>query len=126
MVRNRPSLFLFLFALSLFVFISNARAAELAAPGTRERKFQRGLINTAFAPVEISYALSEPLAKGETLPPAWFGNGIFRGTYFAILRAFSGVWDIVTAPFPRPSEYKPLLRHHEFALKHLDLMKDVS
>ena len=126
MVEKRPTFLLFLSVIFLFLFVSDIQAAELAAPGTRERKFQRGLINTAFAPVEISYALSEPLAKGETLPPAWLGNGIFRGTYFALLRAFSGVWDIVTAPFSRPPEDKPLLRHHEFALQHLDLMKDAS
>ena len=118
---------LLLFFSSVFLLdISVAGAASLAAQGTRERKFQRGLLNTAFAPVEISYALSDKLAKGETLPPGWIGNGILRGTYFALLRAVSGIYDILTTPFPCPMEYKPILRHREFALQHLDLMTDAS
>ncbi len=95
-------------------------AVELAPQGTAERKFQRGLINTFFAPVELSSALADDRAQGEQLVPAWIGNGVFRGLYFTTLRAFSGLWDILTFPFPRPVEYKPLLRHKEFALQHLD------
>lgn len=95
-------------------------AAELAPQGTAERKFQRGLINTFFAPVELSYALADDRAEGEQLVPAWIGNGVFRGLYFTALRAFSGIWDLLTFPFPRPAQYKPLLRHREFALQHLD------
>ena len=117
---------LFSFLLFTLLIFSRANAAELAAKGTAERKFQRGLINTVFAPVEISYALSDKLAKGEQLPPAWIGNGILRGTYFAILRAISGIYDMMTAPLPCPLEYKPLLHHKEFALQHLDLMQDAS
>ena len=123
MLKKRLTPVLF-FPLILLLNISSANAAPLAAKGTRERKFQRGLLNVAFAPVEISYALADKRAKEEEMPPSWIGNGGLRGCYFATLRAFSGLYDIVTAPFPRPVEYKPLLRHREFALQHLDLMKD--
>ncbi len=95
-------------------------AAELALQGTAERKFQRGLINTFFAPVELSSALADDRAQGEQLVPAWIGNGVFRGLYFTALRAFSGLWDLLTFPIPRPAQYKPLLRYREFALQHLD------
>lgn len=110
---------LFVFVLSIFL-CAPGFAAELAPQGTAERKLQRGLINTFFAPVELSYALADEKAQGEQLVPAWIGNGVFRGLYFTALRAFSGSWDILTFPFPRPVDYKGSLRHKEFALQHLD------
>ena len=114
--------------LIIFMSASSAFAAELAAKGTAERKFQRGLMNVAFAPVEISYALAdkEKGVKNENFPPSWITNGLLRGSWFAMLRAFTGIYDIVTAPFPRPESREPFLRHHEFALQHLDLLKDES
>ena len=125
MLNNRLAHLLIFYSIFL-LHISNAGAAPLAAQGTGERKFQRGLLNVAFAPVEISYALADKRAKGEELPPSWIGNGVLRGCYFATLRAFSGLYDIVTAPFPRPADHKPLLRHREFALQHLGLLENES
>ena len=112
-----------------FCLSSPAQASSSLAPkGTAERKFQRGLINIAFAPVEISYALADKDlgVKRENFPPSWLTNGILRGSYFAVVRAFTGIYDIVTAPFPRPESREPFLRHREFALQHLGLMKDES
>ncbi len=104
-------------ALLLFLFlVSNASAAELAPEGTRERKFQRGLINTFLAPIEFSHALHEVETR-DTLTPSWFWGGI-KGLIDTGIRATTGVYEIVTAPIPSPPDYRPIYRP-ELVLGHL-------
>lgn len=112
------------FLLFVLLFLSQtAQAAELETKGTCRRKFQRGILNVAFSPLEISQALAEEKEKRQhqAFFPSFVGLG--RGSWFAALRAFSGVYDIVTAPFPIPPRYEPIM-HPEFSLEYLDLLKD--
>lgn len=100
-----------------------AQASELAPQGTRERKFQRGLLNIFFSPVEISAAL-EPEKTKDTLIPSWF-FGFSRGAINAVIRAMTGIYEVVTTPIPSPPHYQPIY-HPEFALEHLGFLKDES
>jgi len=104
------------FFLFLFLVFSNASAAEWAPEGTRERKFQRGLINTFLSPIEFSHALQEVEAK-DTLTPSWFWGGM-KGLIDTGIRATTGVYEIITAPIPSPPDYRPIYRP-ELVLGHL-------
>ena len=105
------------FPLNLFL-LPRAEAAELAAKGTWERKLQRGFLNVVFCPIEVSHALAEEKKKQEE----WFNwlNGAGVGTWFAVIRAATGIYDMVTAPFPLPKNYEPTLQP-ELALEYLGL-----
>ncbi len=108
------------FFLALNLFFSDARAAQLAPQGTSERKLQRGFLNVVFSPLEISHALAQENKQEE-----WFNwvNGLGIGSWFAVIRAATGIYDLVTAPIPFPSNYEPTLQP-EFALEHLGLLKE--
>ncbi len=104
------------------LFLPRAEAATLAAKGTWQRKLQRGFLNAAFSPLEIS----NEMAKEKRDEKAFIGwlNGLGRGSVFAVLRAFSGVYDVVTFPLPAPSGFGPIYEP-EFALEYLGLLKEV-
>ena len=110
-------------ALLLFLsLVSRASAAELAPEGTRERKFERGLINTFLAPIEFSHALHEVETK-DALTPSWFWGGV-KGLIDTGIRATLGIYEIVTAPLPSPPDYRPIYRP-ELVVSHLPpLSKD--
>jgi putative exosortase-associated protein (TIGR04073 family) len=120
----KGTVFLLLIGLLL---TSVAEAATLAAEGTWQRKFQRGVLNAALSPLEITNELA--LEKKREIKS---GSGSFgwvialgRGSWFAVLRAFSGVYDVVTFPLPLPSSYGPVYEP-EFSLEYLGLLKKPS
>ena len=110
----------FIFVLLCLPF---AHAAELAPEGTPQRKFQRGILNTFFAPVELSHALAQEKTKDEWLP-SWL-DGFGRGSVFMFVRAVTGIYEIVTAPIPSPPDYRPPY-HPEFALERLNSPRDAA
>ena len=87
--------------------IRNAEASEMAPAGTWQRKFERGLLNAAFSPIEISHALAREKTKDVTIP-TW-AAGLIRGSIFAGVRALTGIYEVITAPIPIPAHYEPLL-----------------
>lgn len=83
-------------------------AADIAAEGTPVRKLQRGFVNVALSPMEISHEL----AKGkneESFVPTWF-TGFGRGSIYMVGRALAGVYDMITAPVALPAGYEPLVQ----------------
>lgn len=91
-------------------------AAEIAAPGTPKRKLQRGFINFALSPMEISKELDKE-KKRDTWIPSWV-FGIGRGSVYAVVRALTGVYDMLTFFAPVPVGYEPLVKP-EFSWEHL-------
>lgn len=81
--------------------------AEIQGEGTPLRKLQRGFLNVALSPFEISNELSKEV-RNDTLPPSWFA-GLGRGSIYAVGRALTGVYEMVTFPIPYPANYKPVL-----------------
>lgn len=103
--------------IAVFSFLTPfAQASSLAPEGTAERKFQRGLLNVAFAPVELSTALAEGQEKDKWVP-TWF-PGLIKGSIMTVARASTGVWDILTAPFASPPDHRSALEP-ELALDQL-------
>ena len=113
----------FLFLLSFSLLASSLEASELAPEGTFQRKLQRGFLNIAFAPVEISYALAKVKTKDWLIPSA--AVGVVEGISRASLRALTGAYDLLTFPFPFPSDYQPVLQP-EWALERLGPLKNGS
>lgn len=107
----------------LFFFSGSVHAAELAPKGTCQRKFQRGLLNMGLAPLEITHALAQEKREDKAFIPWVMGLG--RGSWLAAIRAFVGVYETATAPFPIPPRYRPIVLP-EFSLEYLGLLKDES
>ena len=97
-----------------FLFFSSRPlfATELANPGTPARKFQRGLINIALSPIEISHELKKEKYR-DTWPPSWL-LGLGRGTFFGMGRILVGAYEVVSFPLPG---YDPVLQP-EFPYEH--------
>lgn len=111
MKRTLPLTFLlFFFAIPIL------RAAEIAPEGTPVRKLQRGFLNIALSPIEISRELDSE-KKVDSFVPSWF-SGIGRGSFYAVGRALAGVYDMLTFFAPVPAGYEPLVSP-EFAWEHL-------
>ena len=106
---QRPSMVWIAFLLAFtFSFPLMAAEAEIQEAGTPQRKLQRGFLNVALSPFEISNELSKEV-KNDTLPPSWFA-GAGRGSCYAVGRALVGVYEMVTFPIPYPAHYKPVLQ----------------
>ncbi len=93
-----------------------AAEAEIQSEGTMQRKLQRGFLNVALSPIEISNELSKEV-RNDTFPPSWIA-GLGRGSIYAVGRALVGVYEMVTFAIPYPANYKPVLQP-EFAWQHL-------
>ena len=85
-----------------------AAEAEIQGEGTPQRKLQRGFLNVALSPIEISNELSKEV-RNDTMPPSWIA-GLGRGAVYMVGRALVGVYEMVTFPFPYPANYKPVLQ----------------
>jgi putative exosortase-associated protein (TIGR04073 family) len=107
----------------LLFFVSSVHAAELAPPGTPQRKFQRGALNVFFSPVEISNELHKVKTK-DTFIASWL-PAFFKGSVLMVCRAVTGIYEIMTAPIPSPPHYEPVYPP-EFSLQHLNLLEDES
>ena len=110
-MMKRIAVFLLLTQLAAAV----AFAAEIAEPGTRTRKLQRGFLNIALSPVEISNELAKERNKDNFIPD-WF-TGFGRGSFFMVGKALVGSYEILTAPIPWPARYGPVV-YPEFAWEH--------
>lgn len=102
----------------LFVLITtSAFAGELAPEGTRARKFQRGMLNTVLAPVELTHSLRQ-VEKKDTLIPSWLLVAP-EGLVKVVARAVTGVYEMITAPLAWPREFQPLYQP-ELVTAHLE------
>lgn len=106
-----------IFLLMLMLFMPMLHAAELENSGTAMRKLQRGFLNVALAPMDL-FAVMRDGMKEETFIPGW-ASGLFKGSIFAVGRAATGVYEMVTFFVPAPSGYAPILQP-EFAWEHFD------
>ena len=101
----------------LFILPASLPAAELAGEGTPVRKLQRGFLNVALSPLDISHEMAKE--KGvDSFIPSWF-SGAGRGVCFMAGRALAGIYEMVTFPVPWPANFEPLVEP-EFAWEHLE------
>jgi putative exosortase-associated protein (TIGR04073 family) len=102
--------------ISLLAGSAVVQAAEIENEGTMLRKLQRGFLNIALSPIEVSNELSKE-KRSDTFPPSWVA-GLGRGACFMVGRALTGAYEMVTFPVPYPANYRPILKP-EFAWQHL-------
>ncbi len=107
-----------LLLLALLILVSqNAFAAAIESAGPL-RKLQRGFVNIALSPMEISTELAkEKSENADQMLPSWM-SGSIRGVAFMGGRALAGLYDMVTFPVPFPKEYAPVVEP-EFPWDHL-------
>ena len=115
-VKRSSKTWVALLALLVFSFPLMAAEVEVQGEGTPQRKLQRGFLNIALSPVEISNELSKEV-RNDTFPPSWVA-GLGRGSIYAVGRALVGIYEIVTFPIPYPAHYQPVLQP-EFEWQHL-------
>lgn len=97
-----------LFAALFLTLTSPVFAAEMAEPGTPVRKLQRGFLNIALSPFELSHQFAIE-KKTEKFPPSWL-EAIGRGSCYMVGRAVVGVGEVVTFFVPAPANYGPILQ----------------
>lgn len=114
MQKSIRTMIAFLMLLSVS-FPLTAGEAEIQGEGTPLRKLQRGFLNVALSPIEISTELSKEV-RNDTLPPSWF-VGLGRGSIYAVGRTLVGIYEMVTFPLPCPTNFKPVLQP-EFEWQH--------
>ncbi len=98
-----------LIAAILALVSAQSFAAEMESPGPL-RKLQRGFLNIALSPMELTNELAvEKYENDDQMPPSWM-TGTVRGIAFTAGRALAGVYDIATFPIPFPKEYGPIVQ----------------
>ncbi len=103
-VSSRPARGLALAAVLGLGLASPAAAEQMTAA----RKFGRGLAGLTLGILElpgnvVQESRTNGLASGATI-------GFAMGLGKIVVRTLTGVWDVVTAPFPLPSDFEPLLQ----------------
>ena len=99
-------------------FPQQSRGAEIAAEGTLARKMQRGFLNIALSPLELSHELAK--AKKDYGPdiPGWI-PGFLTGTVRTACRMGVGAYELITLPLPLPRDYAPVMQP-EFTWEYLE------
>ena len=92
----------------MLIFTASVHAADLAQPGTPARKLQRGFLNIALSPFELSNQFSKE-RKTDKFPPSWM-SAIGRGGLYMVGRMVVGVEEILTFPISAPANYGPILQ----------------
>ncbi|MFA6599762.1 MAG: hypothetical protein WC352_08565 [Candidatus Omnitrophota bacterium] len=106
------------------IFSAQAAASELcpgeqgqiAAEGSPVRKLQRGFLNVALSPIDLTTEFQKEQTR-ETFPPSW-ALAAGRGGCYAVGRALTGVYEMVTFLIPYPARYEPVI-YPEFAWQKL-------
>lgn len=71
-------------------------------------KLSRGLANMATSPGEFIYQIPASQKQSPDYLTAFFVNTV-RGTGYMVARFFTGLYDVVTFPFPGKTQYQPLM-----------------
>lgn len=69
-------------------------------------KLSRGIVNVLTSPLEY-IGQTAIVGENNNKMVAFFG-GLVRGTFYTVVRAVGGVYEIVTFPIPIPNDYAPV------------------
>ncbi|MDD5137165.1 MAG: exosortase system-associated protein, TIGR04073 family [Candidatus Omnitrophica bacterium] len=90
-------------------------AITFASPGYCDdpiKKLGRGLCNMGTCLFELPLQVSRVnLSDGPMAAGTW---GFLKGSSMIVVRLFTGVYEVVTFPFPLPPDYKPIMTDPEF------------
>jgi len=76
------------------------------------KKLGRGVSNCVTFPCEVPIQICR--ANETDGPAAAFTWGVAKGLGRAVVRALSGVYEVVTFPIPLPAHYRPVMGDPEF------------
>lgn len=79
-------------------------------------KFSRGVTNIATSPGEVINQMPTAIEESPDYLTGFIMT-IGRGTGYALLRAAAGIYDVVTFPFPGPTDYKPVMKPETIVTK---------
>lgn len=99
-VRGR--ILILMTAALMVLSVPQARAADMWS------KAGRGLNNIVFGWAEIFYRPVEMNRNGETWANAIAG-GMIKGIGYAVARTLTGVYEVLTFPFPGATQYGPII-----------------
>ena len=95
------------FAIFVVCFVAMVMSASAAHAQTAERKFGRGLAEMTCGFLELPGNIVEQTDKrGAIGVPI----GIAYGVGMLVTRELVGVYEFLTAPFPVPDGYRPILK----------------
>jgi putative exosortase-associated protein (TIGR04073 family) len=99
--------------MTLIIVVTMLSATAIAQD--RRSKLKRGTINLATGWVELPRNIYDTSVEDSRLHAATIG--VIRGFGMFMVRTGAGVYEIVTAPFPIPDGYKPIL-YPKYVLDH--------
>lgn len=120
-VMKKITAILVLMPAFLIVFQGSSHTAEIAAEGTMARKMQRGFLNIALSPIELSNELAKAQKEAGPDVPGWI-LGLLNGTVRTACRMGVGAYELITLPLPLPRDYAPVMRP-EFTWEYLEERK---
>jgi putative exosortase-associated protein (TIGR04073 family) len=83
-------------------------AAPVFATEPKDKLF-RGTANVLSAIVEVPQNIDIEWKNSKNAGVGMF-TGFFKGMFWGCARLVSGVWDIVSFPFPKPADYNSLIQ----------------
>ena len=96
----------------LIIFIVLSLAASSAYCDDALRKLGRGIANCLTFPLEIVEQIKRTnLSDG---PNAALTSGLLKGIGMMVVRAATGIYEVITFPIPLPKHYEPILKDPEF------------
>ena len=112
-----------IFLLGVMIVLSSACAtASLVENMDSEKaltKFSRGVTNLATSPGEYVYQIPKAMKDSPDYLTGYI-MAIGRGTGYMLLRAASGIYDLVTFPFPGKTHYGPIMKPETISDKVLN------
>jgi len=82
-------------------------------------KFSRGVSNVVTGPGEFVTQIPPAMEQSPDYLTG-FIMSIGRGIGYTFLRVGAGIYDIATAPFPGPTDYKPIIKPETNVTKFVD------
>lgn len=83
-------------------------AAPAFATDPKDKLF-RGAANVFSSLLEVPQNIDIEWKKSNNAGVGIF-TGLFKGFFWGVARLSSGVWDVVTFPFPKPSGYNSIIQ----------------
>lgn len=83
-------------------------AAPVFANEPKDKLF-RGVTNVLSSLIEVPQNIDIEWKQSKNAATGLFA-GLFKGVFWGVARAASGLWDIVTFPFPKPADYNSVIQ----------------
>jgi putative exosortase-associated protein (TIGR04073 family) len=72
-------------------------------------KLSRGVVNVLSAVLEVPQNIDIEWKLSKNAAIGMFA-GLFKGLFWGASRGVSGLWDLITFPFPKPADYNSIIQ----------------